>query len=109
MASSRLVSIWSDPRPVRAQGSVAGVVAEEVAGADAAEEVVGAVAAEEVAPKGDVPSGSQSAQLSLELPPLGVGDLGGRVGFVTGGITTMFMRFTQRSSKPELGPWSLMW
>ena len=83
----------------------------EVAGAVAEEDVAGAVAVEDAAPDDDVPSGSQSAQLSLELPPLGVGDLGGGVGFGPGacGMTTRFTCFTQRSSNPELAPWVLTW
>ena len=88
----------------------------DVAGAeeDATGAVAGAVAVEDAAPDGDVPSGFQSAQLSLELPPLGVGDLGsgvGGVGFGPGAccITTRLTRFTQRSSNPELAPWSLTW
>ena len=84
----------------------------DVAGAVAEDDAVGAVAAEDAAPVGDVPSGSHSAQLSLELPPLGVGDLGGGgAGFGPGacGMTTRFTRFTQRSSNPELAPWSLTW
>ena len=88
----------------------AGAVVEvDAAGADEEEVAVGAVVDVVAAP---VANGSQSRQLSPELPALGVGDLGGGgAGFGPGvcGMTTRFTRFTQRSSNPELAPWSLTW
>ena len=104
----RLNKCDNHTRPWRAPARqlVAGPVADEEPGA-VADVLVGAVAGVDAAD--DEAIGSQSAQLSLELPPLGVGDLGGWGGYFGVGTTTMFLRFTQRSSKPELAPWSLMW
>ena len=82
------------------------VVEEDAAGAVDNAVAVGAVDDEVAAP---VTNGSQSRQLSPELPALGLG--GGGAGFGPGvcGTTTRFTRFTQRSSNPELAPWSLTW
>ena len=97
-------------RPWRAlaRQQVAGPEAVEEAGAVAAEEA-GAVVVVEAGAAADIgdaeANGSQSAQLSLELPPLGVGDLGGRGCCCGAGTTTMFVR----RKNPELAPWSLMW
>ena len=90
-----------DARHGRANDDV-GAVEEDAAGAVDDELVVGAVDDEVAAP---VTNGSQSRQLSPELPALV--DLGeGGAGFGPGacGMTTRFTRFTQRSSNPELAP-----
>ena len=86
----------------RANEDAGVVVEEDAAGAVGDEVAVGAVDAEVAAP---VTNGSQSRQLSPELPALG--DLGeGGTGFGPGicGTTTRFTRFTKRSSNPELAP-----
>ena len=72
-----------------------------------ADALVGTVAGVDAADEDAI--GSQSTQLSLELPPLGAGDFGGGIDCLGVEITTMFTSFTQCSSKPELAPWSLMW
>ena len=79
----------------------------EDAGAVVEEDAAGAVVDEEAAP---VTNGSQSKQHSSDDPTLGLVG-GGGSGFGPGfcGMTTRFTRFTQRSWKPELAPWSRTW